>query len=55
MLAAYNDGDDPVGQWIDIPFELDAEEGRYSLVASMLRWRSTTMGEAPSIYRTLQH
>ena len=34
----YNDAADPVGQTLDIGFEI-REPGRYSLVAGVLHWR----------------
>ena len=37
-LAMYNDAAEPVGQTLDIGFEI-REPGRYSLVAGVLHWR----------------
>ena len=38
VLAMYNDAAEPVGQTLDIGFEI-REPGRYSLVAGVLHWR----------------
>ena len=61
VLAMYNSGENPVGQTLDIAIEIN-ESGRYSIVASVLRWRGyglwgvrllSSPGHTPSLNVTL--